>query len=147
MTCPADLAAQQLAVGENRSTDAGAQREQDDVLRAPGGAEPCLAKQSSLCVVDDRYLEGGAKEFLPVEPLETGESLGHDSDRSAIRCRKSWGSNAHPLQCTVDVRNERTKGPQDVFAPRRVGRGCDSAPDHAALRRHGQHLGRSPAEI
>ena len=99
MARAADLAAQQLAVGENRPTDAGAQREQDDVLRAAGGAEPRLAKQSSLRIVDDRHVADGAKEFLPVETLETGESLGHDSNRSAIRCRKSWCSNAHPLQC------------------------------------------------
>ena len=48
-----DMAAKQPAINHRRSPDAGAQREQDDVLKTVRGPDPHFAQQCRMAVVQN----------------------------------------------------------------------------------------------
>src|SRR5206468_1632370 len=90
----ADVTAQEFAVGEDRPTDAGAERQQDDVARAAGGAEPRLADQGGVGVVEDGDGCWGCEERRPVNTLDCGHAALHPGDAPLVARGQAGGAEA-----------------------------------------------------
>ena len=79
------MTVEEIAVDHRRATDAGSQRQHDDVAATCGRALPHFAQQRRLRVVEHSDGRGTPEEIGPVQALKLGQSPRHPPDRSPVR--------------------------------------------------------------
>ena len=97
MPGPAQVAAEQPAVANNRPADPGAERQQNGIARSPCCAEPKLSQKCSVRIVEDGHDLPPAELLRPIEVLYCCEAALHPGDASPISGGKTRRRGADPL--------------------------------------------------
>src|SRR5690349_15546227 len=90
----ADVTTQQATIHNRSTTNAGAEREQEDVCNSFGCAEPGFGEKRCLAIVKDRDSSLKTEPFLPIEIFETMQARGHGGNGTAIARRQAGGGDA-----------------------------------------------------
>ena len=83
MAGAADLAAKEASAAVDRATDAGAEREHEDIAAVFRGSGPDFAEQGGVGIIEHAAV--AVEEGGPVEFFEPVHASGHPVDASAVR--------------------------------------------------------------
>jgi hypothetical protein len=100
MPAAADVATDESATTQDRSTHRCAKGQHDDILTAPGAANPCFTKQSGMGVV--HYAHFTRQKSGPFELFQTMHPAGHPVDVTAAWVGNAGGTQAYgqrPASC------------------------------------------------
>ena len=93
MPAASDVATDEFTTTENRSTHRCTESQHDDILTAPGAANPCFTEQRGMGIVEHAHFT--RQKSGPVEFFQTMHTAWHPFDVTAAGVRKAGSTQAY----------------------------------------------------